>query len=109
MTLSQSLEEEKKSLLAQMESSRETYRARFLRNDGTTVDLNSQPQVFPRSLLFSTLTRHPYLCAISAIGMVVLGPRRALSMVAKSGISITSLLRRSSSVLDLIPLLNVKK
>ena len=97
MTLSQSLEEEKKLLLAQMESSRATYRARFFRSDGTTRDLDSQPQVFPRSLLFKTLTRHPYLCAIAAIGMVVLGPRRAISMVAKSGISVTSLLRRSSS------------
>ena len=84
MSVSQSPEADKKALLAKMQASRATYAARFLRSD--SKNFGNQPQIFPRSHFFRTLTQHPYLSVIATIGLVALGPRRAISFVAKSGI-----------------------
>ena len=93
MSVSQSPEADKKALLAKMQASRATYAARFLRSDSKNFD--SQPQMFPRSHFFRTLTHHPYLSVIATIGLVALGPRRAISFVAKSGILFAGKLWRS--------------
>ena len=84
-----SLEDEKRALLEQIHSSRETYRRMLTKSDtpkqGVVVDnvVNiGQMDHFPHSMTMRWITRHPYASAAVVIGVALLGARSAKTAIS---------------------------
>ncbi len=83
MTMSLSLEEQKKILLDRMEENRRNYRNNFIQQFSNTENsavLSSDLETFPRSHTFKLLMHHPYLIAL-------VGSRGSLRNILKKNIS----------------------
>jgi hypothetical protein len=86
-----SLEDERRALLEQIHSSRETYRrmltgsdsrsrSRKLMGSSTAAGVH-QPQHFPRSMTMRSIMEHPYMSAAAVTAIAMLGTRTAKSAV----------------------------
>ncbi len=88
MTMSLSLEEQKKILLDRMEENRRNYRNNFIQQfsgtENSTV-LSGELEAFPRSHTFKLLMHHPYLIGIALIAALV-GSRGSLRNILKKNL-----------------------
>jgi hypothetical protein len=89
MTQNTSLEDEKRALLEQIHSSRETYRRMLMQSDkpsenaieGNVVN-GSRTDQFPRSMTMRWIVRHPYMSAAAGTAVALLGTRTAKTTIA---------------------------
>ena len=112
MSLSVALDNEKEAVLERMRKNRADDRSRFVHRDAATLYGNQvSNSKFPRSHVFKILTDHPYLAAVAAIGILLLGPRKALRIAVKSSTAIRTGVVASTphilTVAQLLPQLSV--
>ena len=89
MTMSLSLEEQKKILLDRMEENRRNYRNNFIQQFSTTetsTALSDNSGAFPRSHTFKLLTQHPYLIGLALIAALA-GSRGSLRNILKKNLA----------------------
>ena len=89
MTMSLSLEEQKKILLDRMEENRRNYRNNFIQqfsSTETSTVLSGNSGAFPRSHTFKLLTHHPYLIGLALI-VVLAVSRGSLRNVLKKNLA----------------------
>lgn len=105
MTISLSLEEQKKIILDRMEEARCNYRSSFIHRypiaKNSTV-LSGNPGEFPRSYIFKILTHHPYFTGI-AISVALAVLRRPLIIFLKQNLA----LRRTGMLANKVKILVV--
>ncbi|CAG9932397.1 hypothetical protein [Candidatus Nitrotoga arctica] len=89
MTMSLSLEEQKKILLDRMEENRRNCRNNFIQQFSSTetaTALSGNSGAFPRSHTFKLLTHHPYLIGIAFIAALA-GSRGSLRNLLKKNLA----------------------
>jgi hypothetical protein len=89
MKQTKALEDEKRALLEQIHSSRETYRRMLTKSEtptrGVVVDnvVNiGQMEYFPRSMTMRWIVQHPYASAAVVVAVALLGTRSAKSVIS---------------------------
>ena len=105
MTMSLSLEEQKKILLDRMEESRRNYRNNFIQQFSgteTTTALSGNSEVFPRSHTFKLLTQHPYLIGIALIAALA-GSRGSLRNILKKNLAISKDMLKNKVKMLVVP------
>ncbi|RFC35909.1 MAG: hypothetical protein DID92_2727743831 [Candidatus Nitrotoga sp. SPKER] len=91
MTMSSSLEEQRKILLDRMEESRRNYRNNFIQQFSSTeisTAVSGNSGAFPRSHTFKLLTQHPYLIGVVLIAALAVS-RGSLRNVLKKNLACT--------------------
>lgn len=92
MTMSLSLEEQKKILLDRMEENRRNYRNNFIQQFSTTeisTALSGNSGGFPRSHTFKLLMQHPYLIGVALIAALAVS-RGSLKNVLKKNLAFST-------------------
>ena len=105
MTMSLSLEEQKKILLDRMEENRRNYRNNFIQQFSgteTTTALSGNSEVFPRSHTFKLLPQHPYLIGIALIAALA-GSRGSLRNTLKKNLAISKDMLKSKVKMLVVP------
>jgi len=105
MTMSLSLEEQKKILLDRMEENRRNYRNNFIQRvsitEGSTV-LPGNSGVFPRSHTFKLLTHHPYFIGIALFAALAVS-RGSLRNLLKKNLAFTTGMLTSKVKMLVVP------
>jgi hypothetical protein len=86
--MNNSLEEERRAILEQMDASRRSLRQMF--SDKEEHQHPSADNTFPRSHTFKFLIRHPYLVGLAVVAVVAALPRGLLKKAAKGSAAITA-------------------
>jgi hypothetical protein len=82
----QQLEQQKQAVLERIQTRRVEYRYRFVPRENVMQegDPVSYDNVFPRSITFKLLSRHPYFLLGAAAALLFAGPRKSLIAAATS-------------------------
>jgi mannose/fructose/N-acetylgalactosamine-specific phosphotransferase system component IIC len=105
MTMSLSLEEQKKILLDRMEENRRNYRNNFIQQFSNTENsavLSGDLEAFPRSHTFKLLTQHPYLISIALIAALA-GSRGSLRNILKKNLAFSADMLKSKVKMLVVP------
>lgn len=105
MTMSLSLEEQKKILLDRMEGNRRNYRDNFIQQFSSTENsaaLSGNLEAFPRSHTFKLLMHHPYLIGITLIAALTVS-RGSLKNILKKNLAFSKDMLMSKVKMLVVP------
>ena len=105
MTMSLSLEEQKKILLDRMEENRRNYRNNFIQQFSSVENATVLPGnsgVFPRSHTFKLLTHHPYFIGIALFAAVAVS-RGSLRNILKKNLALSTGMLTSKVKMLVVP------